>query len=158
MTRALLVAAVLVVVALYAVLSGRWVSSDPGWYDALPKPSWQPPPWVFGVVWPLNFLALTVSGVAIAWTRPTGEALGFLALLVASVAAALTWAHAFYVPHDLGRAALALVVALLLTVALVVVAAGSLPWAGWVLVPYAVWMAVATSLALAYWRLVPEAA
>ena len=51
---------VLVVIALvvgYAVLSGRWVGHEPGWYAALPRPSWQPPPWVFGVAWLLNFLA-----------------------------------------------------------------------------------------------------
>ncbi len=153
--RVLLVAATLGVVALYAVLSGRWVSADPGWYAALPKPPWQPPPWVFGVAWPLNFLALGVAGTAIAWTRPTGESVRFLAVLAASVVAALAWAHEFYVPHELGRAAVALAVAAVLTWVLVVVAGGSLAWTGWVLVPYALWMTVATSLSVGYWRLVP---
>ena len=42
----------------YAALSGTWVSTQPGWYASLPQPSWQPPPWIFGVMWPLNFLAV----------------------------------------------------------------------------------------------------
>lgn len=153
--RVLLVAGVLALVVLYAVLSGRWVSADPGWYEALPTPSWQPPPWVFGVMWPLNFLALAVGGVALATTRPTGDAARFLGVLAVSVVAALVWAHEFYVPHALGRAAVALAVAALLTWALVLVAGASLAWAGWVLVPYALWMTVATSLSVGYWRLVP---
>lgn len=72
---------VLVVIALvvgYAVLSGRWVGHEPGWYAALPRPSWQPPPWVFGVAWPLNFLALAVAGSAVVTSAPTGAALGFV--------------------------------------------------------------------------------
>lgn len=157
-SRVALAAAVVVLVAVYAVLSQRWVSAEPGWYDALPKPAWQPPPWVFGVAWPLNFLALLVSGIAIAWTRPGGDALRFLAVLAVSVVAALAWAHEFYVPHELGRAAVALAVAMLLTWALVLLAGSSLAWAGWVLVPYALWMTVATSLSVGYWRLVPGTA
>ncbi len=151
MARVVVVVAVLVVVAAYAVLSGRWVSTDSGWYEALPKPAWQPPPWVFGVAWPLNFLALAVSGVALGWTRPAAESGWFLVVLVASVVLALGWAYAFYVPHELGRAAVSLGAAAVLTWLLAVVAGASLPWAGWVLVPYAVWMSIATSLSVGYW-------
>ncbi|MDP7383545.1 MAG: tryptophan-rich sensory protein, partial [Acidimicrobiales bacterium] len=49
--RIIAVAAVIVSVIAYAVLSGVWVSTDAGWYRTLTKPSWQPPPWVFGVIW-----------------------------------------------------------------------------------------------------------
>jgi len=93
--------------------------------------------------------------VALATTRPTGDAVRFLVVLAVSVMAALAWAHEFYVPHELGRSAVALAVAAALTWALVLVAGGSLAWAGWVLVPYAVWMTVATSLSVGYWRPVP---
>ena len=43
-----------------------------------------------------------------------------------------------------------------LTWVLVVVTGGFEAWAGWVLVPYAVWLTLATSLAVGYWRLVPK--
>ena len=36
------------------------------------------------------------------------------------------------------------------------VTARAVSWAGWVLVPYALWLRVATSLAVGYWRLVPR--
>ncbi len=79
-------------------------------------------------------------------------------LLAVSVVAALARAHQFSVPHELGRAAVALAVAAVLTWVLALVAGGSLTWAGWVLVPYAGWMTVATSLSVGYWRLVAESA
>ena len=137
--QAAVTAATLVTVASYAVLSARWVSAEPGWYEGLRKPPWQPPPWVFGVVWPLNFLALGVAGSVIGVSRP--------------VVLALAWAWSFYVPHDLGAAALFLGGAAVLTWVLVVVAVTAVPWAGWVLLPYAVWLSVAASLSIGYWRL-----
>ena len=145
------------VVAAYAGFSAQWTATDPGWYASLPRPSWQPPDVVFGVIWPLNFVALVVSGVAVALESAPRDALWWLALLAASVVLALGWAHEFYVPHRLGRAAWLLAGAAVLTWLLVVVTARAVPWAGWVLVPYALWLTVATSLAVGYWRLVPRA-
>jgi tryptophan-rich sensory protein len=151
-------AGVVGVVAAYAGFSARWTADDPSWYARLPRPSWQPPDVVFGVIWPLNFVALVVSGVTVALQSAPRDGLSWLALFAASVALALGWAHEFYVPHRLGRAAWLLAGAAVLTWLLVVVTARAVPWAGWVLVPYALWLTVATSLAVGYWRLVPRAA
>jgi len=145
---------VLVVVGAYGALAVRWTATDPGWYDALPRPWWQPPDVVFAVIWPLNFVALVVSGLAVVSQAAPREVVAWLALLVASVAFAVGWAHEFYVPHHLGLAAVLLGVAAVLTWLLVVLTGHLVAWAGWVLVPYAVWLTVATSLAAGYWRLV----
>lgn len=155
--EALVTAATLMTVGVYAVLAGRWVRADPGWYAALRKPAWQPPPWAFGVVWPLNFLALAVAGTAIGLGVPIEESARFLGALVASVVLALAWAWSFYVPHRLGSAALALALAAALTWLLVVVAGSALPWVGWLLAPYAIWLTVATTLSVGYWRLAAAA-
>ena len=149
---------VLVVVGAYAALAVRWTGTDPGWYAALPRPRWQPPDIVFGVIWPLNFVALCVAGLAVVSQAAPRDVAVWLALLLASVALAVGWAHEFYVPHNLGLAAVLLGGAAVLTWLLVVVTGGLVTWAGWVLVPYAVWLTVATSLAVGYWRLVPVAA
>ena len=113
---------------------------------------------MFGVIWPLNFGALAVVGLAVALECPPRDGLRWLALFAASVALALGWAHAFYRRHDLGRAAVLLGAATVLTWALVLLTHQLLPWGGWALVPYAGWLTVATSLAVGYWRLTdPEA-
>ncbi len=154
--RGLAAGAAVAVVVTYAALSGLWVGHEPGWYASLPKPPWQPPPVVFGIMWPLNFLALAAAGVAVTLAGGWSRSLPFLAVLTASVALALGWAYTFYVPHRLGVSAVLLGGAAVLTWVLVLLAGRILPWAGWVLVPYAVWMTVATSLAIGYWRLVPQ--
>jgi translocator protein len=149
---------VLVVVGAYAALAVRWTATDPRWYAALPRPAWQPPDLVFGVIWPLNFVALVVAGLAVVSQAAPRELGVWFALLLTSVAFAVGWAHEFYVPHNLGRAAVLLACAAILTWLLVVLTGSLVPWAGWVLVPYAVWLTVATSLAVGYWQLVPSSA
>lgn len=145
----LTVLAVLLVVA-YAVLATRWVNADPGWYDALPKPSWQPPDWVFGVMWPYNFLALGVAGVVITRNASTAKAALWLGVLALDVVLALLWAYLFYVPHSLSAAAVALGGAAVVAWALVAVAARSVGWTGIVVAPYAIWLTVATTLAVGF--------
>ena len=49
------------IVAVYAIVSGRWVATDAGWYQSLPRPAWQPPSFVFGIIWPYNFAMLIVA-------------------------------------------------------------------------------------------------
>lgn len=74
----------------------------------------------------------------------------FAGLLGASVGFALGWAYLFYVPHRLVAAAVSLTVASVLTWGLVAVAAQAQWWVGLVLLPYAVWLSVATTLAYGY--------
>ena len=66
----------------------RMVASlpDRGWYAALPKPAFQPPDLVFGVMWPLSFVLLLVVGVTAIRTAPAEvgwPATGVLAVSVA---------------------------------------------------------------------------
>ena len=58
-------AAILITVG-YALGSSLWVSSDAGWYRSLVQPAWQPPDWIFGVIWPYNFIVLGIVGFIIA--------------------------------------------------------------------------------------------
>jgi tryptophan-rich sensory protein len=66
------------------------------------------------------------------------------------VIAALTWAYLFYVPHSLFTSGFALTVATLLTLPLVAVTFQASTPLGLALLPYQLWLAVATSLAFGY--------
>ncbi len=136
-------------VVVYAALSGVWVSADQGWYARLPRPPWQPPDWVFGVIWPLNFAALIAAGIVLSRQVPE-RAAPVLAVLVLSVVLALGWAYLFYVPHALGAAAWSLAAASALTWVVLVMSARLVPWTGLLLTPYAVWVTLATTLAFWY--------
>lgn len=148
------VAAVALVVA-YAVGSGVWVSANPEWYASLSRPSWQPPDLVFSLIWPYNFVALGVVGVLVALRGAPGTVATWLAVGATSVACALAWAYLFYLPHRLEAAAIALGVAALLTAVLVWITWGVTRLGALALVPYLVWVSLATSLAVGYARLNP---
>ena len=148
--RVTLGVAVGAIVLAYAVLSGVWVSTNSSWYVSLEQPAWQPPPWVFGLVWPYNFLALLLVGVLLAATGSMGRAGAFTLILGGTVALAVSWAYLFYVPHSLTWATICLAAATVLTVPLVVIAWTSRPWLGVILLPYQAWLCIATSLSWAY--------
>ena len=140
-------------VAVFAGLANLWNAHDPGWYDALARPPFQPPDVVFGVMWPLNFLLLLIVGLTSIRTAPTDIAWTATAVLAVSVVLALGWARLFYVPHQLGAAAACLAGAAVLTWILLVLVARHETWAGLLLLPYALWLSVATALSVAYARL-----
>ncbi len=150
MSRALVGGLSTVIVVAYAIGAGRWVSTDAGWYRSLVRPPWQPPDVVFGLIWPYNFVMLAVAGWAVAARDSRTEHVVWLASLALSVAAALFWAYLFYVPHSLFASGFALTAATLLTLPLVVLAFRTSVPLGLALLPYQLWLAVATSLAFGY--------
>jgi tryptophan-rich sensory protein len=150
MTRGLVGGFSTALVVAYAVGAGRWVSTDAGWYRSLVRPPWQPPDVVFGLIWPYNFVMLAVAGWAVAGRDSRSEHVVWLVSLALSVAAALAWAWLFYVPHSLTVSGFALTAATLLTIPLTVLTFRTSVPLGFALLPYQVWLAVATSLAFGY--------
>lgn len=148
--RVLAAAAAVGLVLAYAVGSGLWVQSGSAWSLALTQPAWQPPGWVFGLIWPYNFLVLAVIGVGLALRSPAGPVLMWLVALAASAAFAVTWAYLFYGPHALLAAALSLSAAALITGVLTWTAWSASPWAGLAITPYQVWVVLAASLSWGY--------
>lgn len=150
MTRGFVGTVSTIIVIIYAVGAGRWVSTDAGWYRSLNQPSWQPPDVVFGLIWPYNFAVLIIAGLVVASRDSRTEQIIWLASIALSVTAALLWAWLFYVPHSLQASGFALGAATLLTVPLIVIAFRASPLLGLALMPYQVWVAIATSLAFGY--------
>jgi tryptophan-rich sensory protein len=139
-----------VIVAIYAIGSGRMVATDAEWYRSLPRLAWQPPSSVFGVIWPYNFAMLVIATWLVASRLSNTNQVVWLVSLALSVISALTWAKLFYGPHLLLASAFALVLATLFTIPLLVLAYRASPILGIAFVPYQIWIAVATSLAFGY--------
>lgn len=137
-------------VVIYALGSGYWVSSDSGWYRSLIQPSWQPPDWVFGLIWPYNFIILGISAFVVARDASLQAAGSWLAFLILSVIAALLWSYLFYVPHFLPQAAVALSVTAALTIPLLVITFQTSLRYGLLLLPYQLWLITAASLSIGY--------
>ena len=147
-----------VIIAIYVIGSGRMVATDAEWYRSLPRPSWQPPSSVFGIIWPYNFAMLVTATWLVASRLSTANQMIWLLSLALSVTAALTWAWLFYGPHAILASGFALVLATVFTIPLLVIAFRVSPVLGFAFLPYQLWLAVATSLAFGYASLVTPGA
>jgi tryptophan-rich sensory protein len=142
-----------VLVFVYAIGSGLWVNTGDNWYRSLNSPSWQPPDFIFGIIWPYNFIVLGIASVIIS-QRASALAIGvYLSCFALSVAFALTWAYQFYRPHNLTLASIALVLTALLTIPMVVVAFRVSTPIALALLPYQAWLITAAALSYSYSRL-----
>jgi tryptophan-rich sensory protein len=146
----LLAALGIALVVIYALGSGIWVSNAPGWYSSLVRPPWQPPDFVFGLIWPYNFIMLGIAAWNVAQSLTRAQTITWLLFFAASVTAALVWAYQFYVPHNLSVAAIALGIAALLTLPILYLTFKASLLIGLLLVPYQVWVAIAATLAWGY--------
>ena len=146
------VIAVLIVVV-YAIGSGRYVATNSAWYLSLSAPPWQPPNAVFGLAWSYNFLALGVVGVLMSLRAESRTLVAYLAVFAVSVVLALAWSYLFYEPKQLLAAAIALSLCAIATVPMVILAFTQQQLLGWLLIPYQVWLVIASSLSWGYWVL-----
>ena len=141
------------ILLIYIIGSGLWVNTGDSWYANLSKPSWQPPSFIFGVIWPYNFIVIGIASVLVAQRASMSVTTIYLSLFALSVIAALTWAFQFYRPHNFLASAIALTATAVLTIPLTyIIFTISLPMAIAYL-PYQIWVAIAASLSWGYWHL-----
>ena len=137
-------------VLIYAAGSSVFMNTGDNWYNNLNRPSWQPPGFVFGIIWPYNFIVLGIAATVIANRASTTTAVIYTLFFAASISAALTWAYQFYTPHNFTAAAIALTVTALLTLPMTAILISiSIPMA-LALAPYQIWVSIAAVLSWAY--------
>ncbi|MBM3720230.1 MAG: tryptophan-rich sensory protein [Actinobacteria bacterium] len=142
----------ILIVLIYAIGSGYWVDNS-GWYRSLNRPSWQPPDFVFGLIWPYNFVMLGIASVSVANNLSKLKSLSFLIIFAISVISALLWSYFFYQPHDFTKASAALATTAILTLPLLALTFQASKTVGILLIPYQVWVTLASFLSASYGRL-----
>lgn len=135
-------------IVLLGSLSGYFSNSGYGndWFAALEKPSFMPPGWAFGVVWPVLYACLGLA-VAMIHVLPASDAKRkALILFYVQLALNFAWSPVFFAAHDM-RAA---VVIIIMMVAIAAGAAGQFfrlrAGAGYLMIPYLAWLVFATTL------------
>ena len=93
-------------VFVYVIGSGLWVNTGDGWYRSLNQPSWQPPDFIFGLIWPYNFIVLGFASVYVANRLSTANAIIYLSIfalwLLAHSPGLFSFIdHIIYSPHPL---------------------------------------------------------
>jgi tryptophan-rich sensory protein len=140
-------------VCLAAAALGGLASAQAGvFYQALLRPDWAPPGWLFGPVWTVLYLLMAVSAWLV-WRAGGFRNAGFaLSMFLFQLAVNALWTWLFFVWH-LGAAALAEIMVLWL----LIVATVSLFWrhhrlAAVLLLPYLAWVSFAAVLTWAVWK------
>ncbi len=113
------------------------------WYKDLSKPIWTPPNWLFPVAWTALYIALAVAGARVAPLEGSEYAMAFWAL---QIALNTLWTPVFFGLRRL-RAGLVVIACLWMAVLGTAVAMWPLDRvAGWLIVPYLVWVSYAAAL------------
>ena len=140
-------------VLVYAIESGLWVNTGDNWYQSLNAPSWQPPDFIFGIIWPYNFVILGVAAVTVANQLTTPKTITYLSIFALSIICALTWSYQFYGPHNLSLATAALVATAVLTIPMLYLIYQASVGVFIAALPYQIWVIIASYLSSAYAKL-----
>lgn len=134
---------------------GSAAGSGGPWYDALDKPAFNPPSWVFGPVWTVLYGMMGVAAW-VAW-RERRHPLRTLALALFAVHLVLNgaWSWLFFGMRRLDLAFAEIVVLWSAILALVLLFWRIRPLAGALLVPYVAWVSFAAVLNFTLWRMNP---
>ena len=151
--KSILSVAGVAIVFVYVIGSSLWVNTRDNWYRSLNQPSLQPPDFIFGIIWPYNFVILGFAAVYVANRLSTTNALIYLSIFALSVACALIWAFQFYKPHNLVAASIALCLVALLTLPMLYfIYQASLPLF-LATIPYQLWVITASYISFSYAKL-----
>jgi translocator protein len=122
----------------------------PNWYQTLHRPSFNPPNWLFGPVWTLLYLLMGISLYMI-WTLPKSqERKRALQMFAAQITLNFFWSIIFFSFHQI-NSALIEIIALWICIAMMIHAFRKLrPVAGYLNIPYLLWVSFATVLNAAY--------
>lgn len=146
-----------IAVALVVVGGVGGKATDIGpWYRNLSKPSWNPPDWVFPVVWTTIYV-LIIASVGGAWNAAdTAEKSLIIWLVGINLVLNTIWSVLFF---SMKKPLWALIEVFLLWLSIIalMVGLGSIDALyAWLLVPYIAWVSVAMLLNLSIVRLNPE--
>jgi benzodiazapine receptor len=140
-------------VFVYAIGSGLWVNTGDNWYRSLNQPPWQPPDFIFGLIWPYNFVVLGIAAVTVSNQLSTTRAIVYLSIFALSVVFALTWAFQFYRPHNLFAASIALALVAIFTLPMLFFIYQASLGVFLATIPYQLWVITAAYLSYNYAKL-----
>ena len=127
---------------------------EPGsWYQTIAKPSFTPPNWLFPVVWPILYVCMGVAAWLIWKDYGFSESRRALKWIGLQLVLNTGWSWLFFGRHAVGTALgeiMLLWIAILFTIFLFY---QKNKIAGWLMVPYILWVSYALALNFVIWQL-----
>jgi tryptophan-rich sensory protein len=146
-------------ILLLGTLSGRAAGSGYGnsWFDALAKPSFMPPGWVFPVAWTILYVLMGLSLALILNARGARGRAFALAAFAIQLGLNFIWSPLFFAAHQVTLAFLVIVALLLWVTGATVQFYRIRRAAGLLLLPYLAWLGFAAALNYQIGKLNPNA-
>jgi translocator protein len=124
-------------------IAGSFTSEAiPNWYATLNRPSFNPPNWLFAPVWTCLYIL----------PPSKGRNKGLLAFGI-QLALNFTWSFLFFYFKTMGIALVEIIVLWGCILIMIVLFYRMKPWAGYINIPYIMWVSFATILNAAYYSL-----
>ncbi len=146
-------------ILLIGILSGQLSGSGYGndWFDALRKPGFMPPGWLFGAAWTFLYILLGLVLAGLIHARGAhGRGLAIFLFLV-QLALNYAWSPVFFGAHEVGLALLIVLAMIALTLILFFLVWRIRRMAALLLLPYLAWLGFAAALTFEVDRLNPAA-
>ena len=143
MTKNLLLKVSLPILTFFAAWLGGLSTyyTDWSWYESLSKPSFNPPNYLFGIVWPILFLLMSIVSFL---NAKTIYKLYFLQLIVNGL-----WSWIFFAFQSIGLAFLDIIVLIFLNILIMKQLREKQAWLSLMLyTPYILWITFASILNL----------
>ena len=124
------------------------------WYPGLKKPPYTPPNWAFGPVWTTLYILMGISAFLV-WQNglDTSDAMLAFTLFWIQLTLNALWSIIFFGMKSKGGGAITIIVLWLLILATMISSFQISGWAGALLIPYIVWVSIASYLNIGIWLL-----
>nr|WP_294849377.1 TspO/MBR family protein [uncultured Sphingomonas sp.] len=149
------VPALVIIGSLIGYLSNSGFSNT--WFFNLTMPAFMPPGWVFGVVWTTLYTLMGIALAMILSLPPSKRRRDALWLFGGQLALNFAWSPVFFGMHMIDVALIFIVVLLIMVLATANSFRRLHKVAGWLLIPYLLWLCLATALNYETGRLNPGA-
>lgn len=127
---------------------GAWLMGDGAqsqWYLALNKAPWTPPGWVFGAAWTSIMLLFSIYMAFLINARTTKKV---IILFLAQFILNISWNLVFFNQQLVGIGLTVITGLTLIIAAFFVTYLNDLKWKSLLILPYLIWLGIATSLNL----------
>jgi benzodiazapine receptor len=142
--------------AIIVAVAGGVMTVTGDWYHRLKFPGWKPPDWAFGPIW-TAILIMAVIATAYAWVAAPDRGMQSIILMALIINAGLNilWNALFFAMKRPDFALIEVILLWLSILALALLFAQVSTLAALLMLPYLVWVGIASALNLAIVRLNP---
>lgn len=139
---------------LLLTIGGGWllgsITQTAGWYEALAKPPFNPPNWIFPPVWTLLYILIAIAG----WrTFERDRHAPAMRLWWVQLALNFLWTPVYFGAHWIGAALVVIAALFLAILGFIRLSRAPDPVSAALFIPYALWVGFATILNASIWWL-----